>query len=168
MVFNEYIQTSDTTGYFIYTTKVINENGVTFLEVPGGGYSVVYELGENATNLLVYVYDFSVSPFGVNTNVYSIPGVPSSTSDKELEIVLQNAFPNPTKSYINIPYSIDFGANNASIIIYNELGVEVFRKPIAPNSSNYRLNTIQFSKGLYFYNIIADGYKSTSKKIIIQ
>ncbi len=168
LVFNEYIETSDTSGYYIYTTKVVNENGVTFLDVPGGGYSTVYEIGEDEANLVVYVYDFSISPFEVSTNVYSIPGILTSSSEITSGFILENAFPNPTKSFITIPYRLKNQSNNANIIIYNELGIEVYKKELSPNTNNYRLNTSLFSKGVYFYSIIADGYTSISKKIIVQ
>jgi hypothetical protein len=82
--------------------------------------------------------------------------------------MLENAFPNPAKSYITIPYKLENKTTNASIVIYNELGSEVYKGTISPNSNNYRLNTSVFSKGVYFYSIIADGYASHSKKMIVQ
>ncbi len=167
VVFNEYIETSDTSGYFVYTTKVVNENGVTFLDVPGGGYSTVYEIDENEANLLVYVYDFSVSPFDVSTNVYSIPGVLTSYNTNS-SIILENAFPNPTRSFITVPYKLENNTGAANIVIYNELGIEVHRELLSPNTNNFRLNISLFSKGVYFYSIIADGYASPSKKIVVQ
>ncbi|MBC8320475.1 MAG: T9SS type A sorting domain-containing protein [Bacteroidetes bacterium] len=168
VVFYEYIITSDTSGYYYYTTKVINENGVTFLDVPGGGYSSIYKVDDAEANLLVYVYDFSIVPFTSATNVYSIPGVPYSVNEIEGGIKLKNAFPNPAVSFITIPYEVNQSSGDASILIYNELGVEVYRKKINPDANNYRLNTMLFSKGVYFYNIKTAGYKSPSRKIIIQ
>ena len=168
VVFNEYIVTSDTSGFFIYSTKIINENGVMFLDVPGGGYSVIYKTDEDIANLLLYVYDFSVNPFLVSTEVYSIPGVPYYVNEVGMGVKLQNAFPNPTRSYITIPFTINNNVVNAEIVIYNELGAEVYRNQISQASNNFKLNTKQFSKGSYFYSIIADGFKSPAKKIIIQ
>ena len=136
--------------------------------MPGGGYSVVYKIDEDIANLLVYVYDFSVSPFTVLTEVYSIPGVPYYVNEVGMGVKLKNAFPNPTSSYTTIPYTISNKVANAKIVIYNELGVEVYRNHISPSSNNFKLNTKQFSKGAYFYIIIADGYSSPSRKIIIQ
>ena len=168
VVFNEYIETSDTSGYFVYTTKVVNENGVTFLDVPGGGYSTVYEIDENEANLLVYIYDFSVSPIEVSTNVYSIPGILTSSSEFNTGFMLENAFPNPTRSFITVPYKLKNNTNTANIVIYNEIGIEVHRELLSPNTNNFRLNISLFSKGVYFYSIIADGYASPSKKIVVQ
>jgi len=168
IVFNEYIEISDTSGYFIYTTKVINENGVTFLEVYGGGFSTVYEISEDEANLVVYIYDFSVNPFEVSSSIYSIPGILTSSAEISSGLILENAFPNPTKSFITIPYKLKNQINNANIVIYNELGIEVYREVLSLNTNNYRLNTSLFSKGVYFYNITADGNTSSTKKIIIQ
>jgi len=168
VVFNEYIETSDTSGYFLYTTKIINENGVVFLDVTGGGYSVVFNTAEDIANLLLYVYDFSVSPFTVSTEVYSIPGVPYYINEEGMGVKLKNAFPNPTSSLITIPFTFNNKVVTAKIVVYNELGVEVYRDQVAPNSNNYKLNSNQFPKGSYFYSIITDGYQSPSRKIIIQ
>ncbi|MFK5855281.1 MAG: T9SS type A sorting domain-containing protein [Bacteroidota bacterium] len=168
VVFNEYIESSDTSAYFLYTTKIINENGVTFLEEQGGGYSIIYKTAEDIANLLIYIYDFSVSPFSVYTNVYSIPGVPYSVNEIGTGFGLKSAFPNPSSSYITIPYAIDNFAANANIVIYNELGIEAYRETISANSNNYQLDTKQFTKGVYFYRIVANGQMSVSKKIIIQ
>jgi len=168
VVFNEYIVTSDTSGYFLYTTKVINENGVTFLDVPGGGYSIIYKIEENEANLLIYIYDFSISPIGASTNVYSIPGVPYSVNEIDSGIKLENAFPNPSSSFITIPYELNQTSKNARIVIYNEIGTEVYRKDVDSKSNNYKLNTRRFTKGVYFYHIETNGYSSPSRKIIIQ
>lgn len=168
VVFSEYVETSDTSGYTYYTTKVINENGVTFLDVPGGGYSIIYNIDETEANLLVYIYDFSVSPFNVTTNIYSIPGTPYTMSETNFGITLKNAFPNPSHTFINIPYDIVQSTNSADIIIYNELGAEVYRSKINSNENIYRLNTNHFSNGVYFYQIESNGYVSPSRKMVIQ
>ena len=168
VVFSEYIETSDTSGYYIYTTKVINENRVTFLDVPGGGYSIIYKIDETEANFLVYIYDFSVSPINVTTNIYSIPGTPYTLSETNLGITLKNAFPNPSRSFINVPYDIAQSSTSADIIIYNELGAEVYRNKINSNENVFRLNTNRFSKGVYFYKIESNGYASPSRKIVIQ
>jgi len=168
VVFNEYIPTSDTSGYYYYTTKVINENGVTFLDVPGGGYSNIYKIDDSEANLLVYIYDFSITPFDVSTNIYSIPGIPYSVSEVNSGIVLKNAFPNPAHSFITVPYELEKTTIDANIVIYNEIGVEVYRSRLVPNEKVFRLNTVQFSKGVYFYIVESNGRKSPSRKIVIQ
>ena len=168
VVFSEYITTSDTSGYYFYTTKVINENGVTFLDVPGGGYSNIYEIDDSEANLLVYIYDFSISLFDVSTNIYSIPGTPYTLNETNSGITLKNAFPNPAHSFITVPYELQKTTNNAKIIVYNELGVEVYRSGLNPNEKFFRLNTFQFSKGVYFYVVESNGGKSSSRKIVIQ
>jgi len=82
--------------------------------------------------------------------------------------VLKDAFPNPAHSFITVPYELQQTSVNAKIVVFNEIGVEVFRSSLIPNENIFRLNTAQFSKGVYFYNIESDGKKSSARKIIVQ
>jgi len=71
-IYYEYI-TVGSTYYYIYGTKVLNEDGTLLLSVPGGGYSQLLWTGEEGYKLFIYVYDYSVSPYTVATKVYGLP-----------------------------------------------------------------------------------------------
>ncbi len=124
-VYQSYVSVTDTSGYYVYHTRVIDEDGSLMLDVPNGGYSTVISNGPNENKLLILVYDFSTSPYIVTTNIYSIYGFPVSLPE-ELSIPGElSAYPNPALNKITIPYEPgDFNAN-VWITIKNVNGIEI-------------------------------------------
>ncbi len=65
----------NTTGqYYTYTAKVIREDGTVLINVPGGAYMYVHSLPNGNAKLLVYSFNYSVSPYTVQTHINDIPG----------------------------------------------------------------------------------------------
>lgn len=167
-VFQKYVATSDTEGYYVYQCRVIDENGNILLDVPQGGYSRVISNGTNDNKLLIYVYDYSASPLLVSTNIYSIPGYPVSLAEEMTMPELQTAFPNPTKNKINIIYNLNDINANSWIIIKNANGIEVAKHKLDANSSQMILDVSSYSHGIYFY-VLQSGLKRTKAgKFIVQ
>jgi hypothetical protein len=165
-VFQKYIATSDTEGYYEYQSRVINENGTILLDVPQGGYTSVITNGENDNKFLVYVYDYSTSPLQVSTNIYSIPGYPVSVTEEMLMPEIQNAFPNPSQGTINIPYEVD--ETNSWMIIKNANGIEMAKHRLDANAGKLILDVSAYAKGIYFYNLQSGKNTSRSGKFIVQ
>ena len=68
VVYYNYIETSDTSGYYIYQTQVVNENGSLLLDIPNGTYSYLNYLTDGSIKFMVYKYDFSF--FSTKTSIY--------------------------------------------------------------------------------------------------
>jgi len=166
-VFTEYVSTSDTGGYFVYTTKVINEVGVTFLNLEGAGYSTVYNVSDTQTKLVCFVYDFSVSPYLVNTQIYGLPGRLSDTQVQPA-LFMSDAFPNPATSQINIPISPEFRDSPLKLTLLDVAGKVIYNESIPPFQQTFLLQTASLSSGTYFY-FLGDGSRKTSvKKLVIR
>lgn len=165
-VFTEYIATGDTSGYYIYTTKIVNEVGVSFLNLPGAGYSTVYNLSDTESKLLCFVYDFSVSPFTVNTKVYGIPGTLSSISEPT-GLFMGNAFPNPATNMIHIPLSTESQQYSTQLTLMDVNGSILRQESIPPHQQIYQLNTQALSNGTYFYVVETNGRKSVARKFVV-
>lgn len=167
-VYQSYIFTTDTTGYYVYQTRVIDEDGSLMLDVPNGGFSTVISNGPNENKLLIFVYDFSTSPYTVTTNIYSIYGVPVSLTE-ELSVPGElNAYPNPTRNRITIPFELNDYGSNAWVSIKNANGVEMAKYKLKPNSSKLSINVSAFSKGMYFYSLQSGKTISQTGKFIVQ
>lgn len=80
---------------------------------------------------------------------------------------LSNAYPNPANNLFNINYDLS-GANKASVEIINIIGGIVRSEEINTQSSSASIDVSSLNNGVYFYNIIVDGRKIKSKKLIIQ
>ena len=74
-----------------------------------------------------------------------------------------NIYPNPAQ--INLTISINVELKNAQVEIYNVMGEKVYNAAI--NNKLATINTKQFSSGIYFVIIVAEG-KHFTKKLIVE
>ncbi|MFA5416969.1 MAG: T9SS type A sorting domain-containing protein [Bacteroidales bacterium] len=165
-VFTEYVATGDTSGYYKYTTKIVNEVGVSFLNLPGAGYSTVYNLSDTEAKLLCFVYDFSVSPYNVHTRVYGVPGTLNSIPEPT-GLLMGNAFPNPATNMIHIPLSTESQQHSSQLTLLDVNGTILRQESIPPHQQIYQLNTQALSTGTYFYIVETNGRKSVARKIVV-
>lgn len=163
-----YYNYNTTLQYYTYATKVINEDGSVLLTVQGGGYSEVATTSGGNLKFLVYVYDYSVSPYTVNTQVYSIPGQLVSAESTPDPQVRQEPFPNPSRSTVTIPFSIPEGASEAVITLTDWTGRTVKTYPVNQSDSFLRINTSGMPRGLYHYQVQASGNIFSTGKIIFE
>ena len=104
-----YNETETGWWYYAYEVSIVNENGNEILNVPGAGHTMVFDMGDDGKKLLVWIYDYSVYPYVIHTNVYDLPE--SSQTNKSVTIsespeVLGNPFPNPASGNLSIPLNL--------------------------------------------------------------
>ena len=167
VVLYEYIPTSATDGYYIYTTRVINENDNDLVNIPGGGYNSILKVDANY-KLLSYVYDFSEIIYLVTTKVYSIPGSPVSVPVLENPMISDPAFPNPTSDVINIPFQLPAQTKDCILFISDMNGRVILKQKLDTEQNPLKLNTSAFSKGSYLYYLKSASFQTKPEKIIVQ
>lgn len=156
-----YWQQVDTTWYIYYHSKIVDKSGAIILDLPGAQYTNVTKVNE-ASVLMAWIYDYSLSSYPLQTLVYSLPGNYSGLSeDKNTEQGIK-VWPNPASQNIYLP--ID--ESTISIRIINGNGTIIDQI----NSSNkdileYSVNHL--SAGLYIYEQLnTKGEKKTQKFMI--
>lgn len=164
----KYVAITDSTGYYEYVTQVINENGNVLLDVPRGGYSDIFVTKEGKSKLMVHTYDFSVSPPLYGTNVYNLPDNDASFSKEESSFTLSPAYPNPSGSFINIPYQLNENMKEGTLVIRNMNGQEIQRQDIHKKSGMIILNSKNMAPGQYLYFIQSGNLTSITNKIIVK
>ncbi len=87
-------------------------------------------------------------------------------NDVSYEYSVSNAYPNPATNNFNINYDFK-NAKNAKIEILSIIGSLINSQEISTNSNRATIDISNIKNGIYFYNIIVDGRKIESKKIII-
>lgn len=161
----------ETSYYYSYETRVINENGNEILRIPGAGHTEVMPT-IRGMRFLVYIYDFSVSPATTQTRVYSLPEPPAGSADLKSgpSYRLGNPFPNPAPGGMTtIPVRLPPGARSGWLVLYNIYGHEVGRHPVSKDDREISLMPGgRMIPGLYMYNIQAGDQKSETKKITVQ
>lgn len=167
-VYQTYVSTSATEGYYIYQTKVIDEDGSVLLDIPQGGYSNIIKQSDEQSKLIVYLYDLSVSPYLVSTNVYQIPGYPITVVEEIPIIETNNVYPNPSNNTINIPFELNNSKLESWVTITNSNGLELANYKLDNNSNKISIDVSSFSKGMYFFNLKSGNNKFQSGKFIVQ
>ncbi|MEE4259566.1 MAG: T9SS type A sorting domain-containing protein [Bacteroidales bacterium] len=164
----KYVAITDTTGYYEYATRVISENGSILLDIPGGGYSDIYNTSEGKSKLMVQTYDFSVSPPVYGTNIYNLPDNDASFNAETSSLTLPPAYPNPSASFINVPYQLNENMSEGTLVITNMNGQEIKRQRIHEKSGMIILNSNNMTPSQYLYFIQSGNLRSGSKKIIVK
>jgi len=152
----------DTTWYLKYTSRIINANGDLLLDIPGAQYNTVTNT-TTGSELLSWIYDFSVSSYPIETLVYHLPGTYSDITDNNKDELLL-AWPNPCSQQIYLP--IDENADG--IQIFNEQGQLIDQVQTNESDISFKYQVNNLSSGIYFYQLISKGSKRKMNKFIIQ
>ncbi len=140
--------------YSTYYTKVIDEDGITLLSIPGCSFVDVIGGGELGTKLLAYIYDYSLAYYTVNTSVYSLPGsLPLGGSRDMGEEFLKKAYPNPASSVVSIPFKLPDGTNSAWILLSNGSGQVLRNYHVDRTFHELVIPTGDLSKGVFLYQL---------------
>jgi hypothetical protein len=153
--------------YYTYYTKVINENGLELLSIPGCSYLEVMSPGTYGTKMLAYVYDYSIILWTLNTLVYSLPGnLPMGAIPVEGEDNPKKPYPNPARSMVTIPYQLPDGVNTAEIRLLNASGQVMKRYTVDRTFQELVIQTADLPKGAYVYQVKTDHGILASGKLI--
>lgn len=104
--------------------------------------------------LLLLCYTNNTLPFTYKTEIYSLPGTMSS-SIAETENINKHfslPFPNPSNSFINLPYQLNQGQQSV-MRIFNTQGQLIEIKQLDYEFDKIILNVSNYSKGIYFYEV---------------
>ncbi len=160
---------NSTNYYYTYTTKVINETGTVLAEIAKGYVSDIVKTAENTSKFVVWTCDYSSYPYVLTTAVYGIPGNLASATRRltanELEL---NAYPNPTSSEINLPYSIPSGTMDCEMLILNSAGTVVKNIHLNPIETQITLNVSELNAGLYVYMLKNGNEMQAGRKFIVK
>lgn len=155
-------------GYYIYHSKIINENGTELLDAPGALYSYVNQTGQDEYSLFLYIYDLSTDPYTIRTNIYKLPGKPQSQEDNKKSLYSIDSYPNPADDFIIINYQLPPNIESANLHLVDASGREQAVFKVDGFKDHLRLESKNFLPGIYFFFLENNGRKSDTKKIIIQ
>jgi hypothetical protein len=111
-----------------------------------------------------------------SSSVYSLPGtLPCDACGGPTGLVengnnnnsLPNAYPNPTKDELTIPYKFNGKDKNGIIFMYDVNGKLIKEYKVDSTFDSLIIETGEFSAGTYFYKLVTSSGTSEGKKIII-
>jgi len=156
-----YFKTSPVT---YYETRVITEDGSILQTINDAVYAFAYSSGENEAKLLAYCTDYTTNE--TETKIYSLPGsIISAVMQNEFNI--GNAYPNPAKNYITIPYPAKKLDPDGEVRVYTVNGGLLKTYKIDQTFDHLQIETASFPCGNYIYNIYCGDRHLGSGKFII-
>ena len=121
-IYSQYIPT-ETSYYYLYETRVINENGTEILKVPGAGYTEIIQTTASGRKFLVYTYDYSVFPATYQTRVYSLPELAVKSEIISAQLYsLGHPFPNPSAGNMILPVNLPEGVTSGTFRLFDGMG----------------------------------------------
>ena len=157
-----------TNAYYTFHDSIIRENGTELLSIPGCQYMEVINMENDGLKLVAYCYDYSVSPYTIQTKVYSLPGTLLATEKTEINSASRLPFPNPAIEYTTISYQLGNGTSTANMIIHDIQGKEIERFTINNNIDHITLPTGNYKSGMYFYTIESGNNKQDSGRFLVK
>jgi hypothetical protein len=99
--------------------------------------------------------------------VYSLSGnLPLMVKPITKDVIIADAFPNPSEAKVSIPYALPDGINKGEIVFFDLNGKEIKRFTVTDAFNTLELNT-ELGNGTYFYQLQTSQTTSGAKKLII-
>ena len=163
-----YNETETGWWYYTYEISVVNENGHVILNIPGAGHTMVFDLGEEGKKFLVWIYDYSVYPYIIHTNVYDLPDQSQTTKSatiSEQPEILGNPFPNPASGNFTIPLNLAVPGGNLNLLNMQGGFIKSFR--VTGQEKNIVLPAGDLAPGTYIINLQTPNKISQARKVVI-
>lgn len=156
----EFLITSGSFVDWTLLTSIKSINGLTLYEIENCNSSVVKNT-EDGAKWITHIYTDEEDVTAYHMRVYSLPGtLPSGLAENGNGELL--AYPNPTKSFINIP-----AAGATQIEVYNTRGQKVIEMP-TNGSSFQQVPTSQLAPGTYIYQTSSKQEVKPGKMFVVE
>lgn len=117
-------------------------------------------------NYTQFYRDLLISNNSKNIDSKSVANpVQESAAEK---IKVSNIYPNPANDYAYLDYTVNGNFNAANISFFNLLGKQVAEYPLGKYSEKLKINTSNWESGIYMYQLIIDGKKIATKKLLVR
>ncbi len=78
------------------------------------------------------------------------------------------AYPNPASENVTIEYAYAGQSSNVKLVIKNLVGNTLYTKVLDANGNRVKVDVSEYSSGIYFYSIEADGRPLVTKKLLVK
>jgi hypothetical protein len=152
---------------------------------PSGGTLSAYITNPNLPKEINYNKSQAVNTFyrqlllssrsvnsSINTATISTKSVMTESSDDALfsnaKIHVSNIYPNPANAFANIEYEIRDSNAKAELTFYDMLARKVATYELDNYDRKLRVDTRTWDSGIYLYQLIVDGKKAATKKLLVR
>ncbi|MBO4655113.1 MAG: T9SS type A sorting domain-containing protein [Bacteroidales bacterium] len=137
--------TTDSTDAFHFSYKTPAE-GVSFVEF-------VFANEDNAEDNVSVTFKMTCAP-ATAVQVNATPKM--------------RAYPNPATNHVTVEYACTGVTGNARLVIKNLMGATLFTKDLDVDGTKVKVDVSDYSPGIYFYSLEADGRPLLTKKMLVK
>ncbi|MGK0139652.1 MAG: hypothetical protein ACI9DJ_003114, partial [Algoriphagus sp.] len=83
------------------------------------------------------------------------------------ELSISNIYPNPANDFVNLDYSFST-YKIVKVVFYNVLGGRIADFKLDSFDKQLRIETRNWDNGIYLYQLIFDGKKLATKKLLVR
>ncbi len=114
-------------------------------------------------------YGMPTGTYSYTTEYYALPGYTAPSGFRSASIEqLSNPYPNPAKTYIQLPYSLPQGVKEGKVCVFDAQGKMIKTFQVDGAFEYVRLDTTNLPSGNYFFTLESRGQKSESKPFIVK
>lgn len=84
------------------------------------------------------------------------------------KVVVSNVYPNPANDFAYIDFKVKERSSKASISFHNIVGGQLSAVNLDPLDDKIAVSTRNWDNGIYFYQLIVDGKKVATKKLLVR
>lgn len=166
-VFFQYVQTA-TSYYYIYTTRIADENGSLLLDLPGASWTLIENIDGSGSRMMMYVTDYSVYPYPVETRIYRLPGqVTGAEPAVAADFSDDRVFPNPTSGFIRVQPRQLFASDRAEWVILDSSGKLLARVPVFDPGKPVDLKSLGLVAGTYLVRMESENHQTKFQKVVL-
>lgn len=133
-------------------------------------YTEIYPQNTEGTSTVQYEFYSDRDDFeAVFVTVIFEIGQNTSTNDpfSAGNYNLSSPYPNPASNFTNINYNIPAANGATELVIRNLVGKMVYKTPLDIASNKLRINTSNFSNGIYIYSLVHNGQTIESRRLMV-
>ncbi len=148
--FSKRIEPGETIQQLVYTVEsgmLSGQNSIRFQVSPKGSPHEVIE-------------------YGVSVGIHEKTEKPVLFQSKD--ITIQDVFPNPVQDHAFIEYRVHNENVKAKLIIHNILGKPMNEFDLPTSETRVKLQTEEFTSGIYFYTLYLDNNGVLTRKLIVR
>lgn len=154
--------TTSTSNPYEYKLLLYNENLQVIKDFGNRMSLFIFKTVDNQTKCSVTGYTVSGSQITYYQDIYHLPGnLPVDVFNELLSTIEQTPFPNPTNTFIIIPFSLE-EKETTMLDIFNQNGQIIYSKKINRDEKSIKYDVSGLNPGLYFYQ-----YNNVREKFIV-
>lgn len=153
---------------------LVNETGTVLDSVIDGSAPVVQRISRDTFKMMIRCLGYGVV---LDTyKVYTLPGtLPCEECGAATFIskvnkkknLLSDPAPNPSQKEVRITYTLPAGSKQGVIDLYSTNGKKIKSFKVDTTFNYITLDNSELPSGVYYYNLIADGEISVTKKMVV-